>query len=172
MLKKSRVCLLALSSLLVFACSKLPEDHSVSGIDSYSYNLGLVSAFSEMVGAGVKQLAFSAALPPLEMDRLQPEAEKIAQRHLVRLYREDELIVSHLFPADAAAGKSVLLIYRGDTLDIYLALKEEMLQLQAAGRYDEQAKTRIGIRLGQLLSYPPERIEHMIRRNTSQGARH
>jgi len=91
-------------------------------MDQYSYELGVVGAFSELISAGVKQLALSAPLSPEEMDQFQVDAEEIAARHGVSIYRESDLIVTDLFPSDVASGKDVLLLYRGTTLEEYLYL--------------------------------------------------
>jgi hypothetical protein len=134
-------------------------------IDPYSYNLGIIGGFSELVDVGVKKLAFSEALPPDEMDKLIAEAEKIAERNHVKLYREKDLIVTYLFPADVAVGKDVLLIYNGNTKDEYLSLKEEIKVLEKEGKYTEEAKMHISMRLGQMLSYPQAKVEEMIAKN-------
>ena len=98
-------------------------------IDQRSYRLGGLSTFAEMVRVGVKTLALSAAVTPAEMDALEGEAQRIASEEGVLLYRETDLIVTDLFPADVAEGKHVLLIYNGTTLDEYLALKERKKEL-------------------------------------------
>ena len=134
-------------------------------IDPYSYNLGIIGGFSELVDVGVKKLAFSEALPPEEMDKLIAEAEKIAERNHVKLYREKDLIVTWLFPADVAVGKDVLLIYNESTLDEYLALKAETKKLEAEGVFTGEAKFDASVRLGKLLSYPQTKIDEMIRKN-------
>ena len=109
-------------------------------IDQRSYRLGGLSSFAEMVRVGVKTLALSAAMTPEEMDALVDEAERIAQEEGVLLYRETDLIVTDLFPADVALGKHVLLIYKGTTLDEYLALKQRRSELQESGTYEGEAQ--------------------------------
>ena len=104
-----------------------------SQIDQHSYRLGGLSTFAEMVRVGVKTLALSAAMTPDEMDAFVGDAERIAQKEGVLLYRETDLIVTGLFPADVAAGKHVLLIYKGATLDEYLALKKRKSELVETG---------------------------------------
>lgn len=134
-------------------------------IDSRSYNLGVIGAFSEVVSYGIKRLALSEALPVDEMAALREEADRIAERHGVSLYLEDDLIVTDLFPADVAVGKQVLLIYTGTTKDDYLALKAEKAALDAEGRYDAEARAEIARRFGRLLSYPEETIAAMLSRS-------
>ena len=135
-----------------------------SQIDQRSYRLGGLSTFAEMVRVGVKTLALSAAVTPEEMDALEGEAQRIAGQEGVLLYRETDLIVTDLFPADVAAGKHVLLIYTGTTLDEYLALKERKKELQEAGSYQGEARKDIARQFGKLLSYPDAVIEEKINR--------
>lgn len=158
--------------LSLFSCNnthyeteQVPESTKNAGIDPYSYNLGIIGGFSELVDMGVKKLAFSEALTPDEMDKLVAEAEKIAERNHVKLYREKDLIVTYLFPADVAVGKDVLLIYNGSTLEEYMSLKQEIKVLEKEGKYAEEAKMHISIRLGKLLSYPQAKIDELIAGN-------
>ena len=136
-----------------------------SRIDLRSYRLGGLSTFAEMVRVGVKTLALSAAVTPEEMDDLVQDAERIAQEEGVMLYRETDLIVTDLFPADVAEGKHVLLIYKGTTLDVYLALKKRKSDLVESGSYAGEPRREIARQFGQLLSYPDAVVEEMIDKN-------
>ncbi len=164
-LTKTTYVQILLSASLFFSCSPNIENSKKTTIDPRSYNLGIIGGFSELVDVGVKKLAFSEALPPDEMDKLIDEAEVIAKRNHVKLYRENDLIVTYLFPADVAVGKDVLLIYNGNTLDEYLTLKNEIKKLQSDHKYTEEAKTETSIRLGKMLSYPSQKIDEMIAGN-------
>lgn len=135
-------------------------------IDSYSYRLGGLGSFAEMVHVGVKKLALSAAVSPDEMDELESEARRIASEQGVLLYRETDLIVTDLFPAGVAEGKHVLLIYMGSTLQEYLDLKKRKQALEAAGTYQGAARKEIAMRFGELLSYPADVIEEKIRKQS------
>ena len=136
-----------------------------SQIDQRSYRLGGLSTFAEMVRVGVKTLALSAAMTPDEMNDFVGGAERIAQDEGVMLYRETDLIVTDLFPADVAEGKHVLLIYKGATLDEYLALKERKSELVDSGSYAGEARRDIARQFGKLLSYPDAVIEELINNN-------
>lgn len=135
-------------------------------IDQRSYNLGILGGFSEVVRLGVKKLALSEVMSPAEMDAMMDDAMVIAKRNEVRMWRETDLIVTDLYPADVALGKHVLLIYTGETLDEYLALKEEKAALVAAGSYTGEAREEIARRFGRLLSYPENIIADLIRNQT------
>ena len=147
-------------------CSSAETANMNSQIDQRSYRLGGLSTFAEMVRVGVKTLALSAAVTPGEMDALEGEAQRIAGEEGVLLYRETDLIVTDLFPADVAAGKHVLLIYTGTTLDEYLALKQRKSELVASGSYAGEARREIARQFGRLLSYPDAVIEDLIDKNS------
>ena len=56
------------------------------------------------------------------------------------MWRETDFLVTDLYPADVAEGKHVLLIYTGDTLEQYLAIKADKARLIAAGEYEGEAR--------------------------------
>lgn len=123
------------------------------------YQLGTIAGFAELVAADVKQLALSDVMTTAEMDELLPEAEEIAECYGVSLYRETDLIKTDLFPKEVAAGKEVLLIYKGATLDAYKDLKAT----QKAGA---QTAEEIARRFGRLLSYPPHHVNMLLAEQT------
>ena len=137
------------------------------GIDQRSYNLGGIGAFGEMVDAGVKKLALSAALSPEDMDALIEEAAPIAKRNNVEIYRENDFLVTDLFPASITEGKHVLVIYKGDTKQEYLDLKIRKGQLVASNQYAGEAREEIARRFGAMLSYPEWKIDELISNNSS-----
>jgi hypothetical protein len=157
---KVRGWLAAFAALLVATTAPAHE----SGIDDRSYQLGIIGAFSEVVRLGVKTLALSEVMDPATMDGMMDEISVIAGRNEVSIWRETDFLVTDLYPADVAAGKHVVLIYTGDTLDRYLALKEDKRRLQAAGRYDGAAREEIARRFGRLLSYPEPVIDDLLSR--------
>lgn len=137
-----------------------------SSSPSQAYALGTIGGFGELVNSGVKKLALSEVLTPAEMDLLLPEAEKVAARNKVQLYREKSLLVTDLFPHDVAAGKEVLLIYQGSTLEEYLALKRDAAALQQAGQLNPSARVAIARRFGRMLSYPTWRVNELLSEQT------
>jgi len=136
-------------------------------IDQRSYNLGILGGFSEVVRLGVKKLALSEVMAPAEMDAMMDDAMVIAKRNEVQMYREAELLVTDLYPADVALGKHVLLIYTGNTLDEYLALKADKATLVTTGKYTGPAREEIARRFGRLLSYPENIITDLIRKQSN-----
>ncbi len=135
-------------------------------IDQRSYNLGILGGFAEVVRLGVKKLALSEALAPDDMDDLMADAAIIAARNEVMMWREKDLLVTDLYPENIAKGKHVLLIYTGDTLDRYLAIKADKAALINGGRYEGQAREEIARRFGRLLSYPDNVIDSLIAKQT------
>ena len=133
-------------------------------IDDHSYNLGIMGGFAEVVRLGVKTLALSEVMDPAEMDHLMADAEVIADRNEVQIWRETDFLVTDLYPANIAEGKHVLLIYTGDTLDQYLAIKSDKKALQDAGGYEGKAREDIARRFGRLLSYPEPVIDDLLAR--------
>jgi len=136
-------------------------------IDQRSYNLGILGGFSEVVRLGVKKLALSEVMSPAEMDAMMDDAMVIAKRNEVQMWRETDLIVTDLYPADVATGKHVLLIYVGDTLDDYRTLKADKATLVATGKYSGEAREEIARRFGRLLSYPDNIITDLIKKQTN-----
>jgi catechol 2,3-dioxygenase-like lactoylglutathione lyase family enzyme len=131
-----------------------------------SFQLGIIAGFSELVNAGTKQLALSEPMSAAEMDALMEEAEGIAERNNVQLFREKDLLVTDLFPEEVAEGKEVLLIYKGLTLDAYQTLKKDKEELMSSGRYEGLAREQIARRFGRLLSYPEKRINELLAQQT------
>jgi hypothetical protein len=164
--EKSHVLSIFMAALLLAAPHPGRAAAEASQIDRRSYDLGAIAAFAEMVHVGVKRLGFSSTLSPADANALWGEASKIAGDNHVELYREPDLLVTDLFPADVAKGKEVLLIYQGSTLDQYLALKRKKAQLVKSAAYAGKAREDIARQLGRLLSYPESAIDELLKKNT------
>jgi hypothetical protein len=164
-LKKGHILSIFVAALLLAAPDSGRAAANASQVDRRSYDLGAIAAFAEMVHVGVKRLGFSSALSPADANALWEEAKKIASENHVALYREPDLLVTDLFPADVAKGKDVLLIYKGSTLDEYLALKRKKAQLVKSGTYGGKAREEIARQLGMLLSYPESSIDDLLKKN-------
>jgi len=158
---KTNLAVVASLACLAFAGLATGQD-SKPTIDPRSYNLGIMGGFAEVVRLGVKKLALSEVMTPEEMDGVMADAEVIAKRNEVKIWRETDFLVTDLYPQDVADGKHVLLIYTGDTLDEYLAIKSDKAALMAGNNYEGQAREDIARRFGQLLSYPKEVIDDLL----------
>lgn len=154
---------LAAFAALMFAIATPAHE---SGIDERSYQLGILGGFSEVVRLGVKTLALSEVMTPEDMDGIMDDAAVIAARNKVEMWRETDFLVTDLYPADVAEGKHVLLIYTGDTLEKYLAIKTDKAALIEAGAYEGEAREEIARRFGRLLSYPEAVIDDLLQQET------
>jgi catechol 2,3-dioxygenase-like lactoylglutathione lyase family enzyme len=152
---------------LLPACRTNTQKFKHMEVDPYSYELGVVGGFAELIGSGVKKLALSAPLSSEEMDIFAIHATDIASRHGVSVYREADLLVSDLFPADVALDREVLILYKGTTLEAYKSLKSDKKALEKEGAYDVQARIRIARRFGRMLSYSPREINRLLASNSS-----
>jgi hypothetical protein len=135
-------------------------------IDERSYRLGGIGAFAEVVSLGIKKLALSAPMTPEDMDGLIEDAERIVADNGAKCFREEDFLVTDLFPESVTNGMHVLVIYLDPVEDEYLALKAEKADLLEKGEYEGEARGEIARKMGRLLSYPEERIEAMLAERT------
>jgi len=165
---KKRAKLAAAALAVLIAAPLVAQDEmDRPTIDKRSYNLGIMGGFAEVVKLGVKKLALSEVMTPQEMDDIMDDALVVAKRNGVEMWRETDFLVTDLYPADVAASKHVLLIYTGDTLDQYLALKSDKATLVAAGEYEGAAREDIARRFGRLLSYPEPVIDDLLEQHSN-----
>ena len=139
-------------------------------IDSYSYHLGAADCFCEMVRAGVKRLALSHPCDSKsERDSFLPEFLNLCERYSVKLYAEDDPLLTDLFPLSLNKGKYNVLFYQDDSvLREYLNLKEEKRQALKSGTYTPERRLRIARQYGQLLSYTEDGIARLLAQNTEK----
>ena len=156
------VSLIAFVTILGCTTAQAPSEEREPTIDQRSYQLGVIGAFAEVVGIGVKRLALSSPMSPEDMDALIDEAEIIIARNDALSYRETDFLVTDLFPEEITAGQHVILIYNDPVKDEYMALKERKHKLIDDGRYQGEERKEIARAMGRLLSYPEERIERML----------
>ena len=142
------------------------EPRSETGIDERSYRLGGIGVFAEVVSLGIKKLALSAAMTPEEMDASIDDAFRIVADNEAKCFREEDFLVTDLFPESVTDGMHVLVIYLDPVEDEYLALKAEKAGLLEKGEYEGEVRLEIARKMGRLLSYPEERIEAMLAERT------
>jgi hypothetical protein len=116
-----------------------------------------------MVANDAKPIAFHYPMEKNEVDALWTEFESIAQGFDVRLYREEQLPKTLLFPTEASEGKSVVIIYRNDRLEQYLQWKADTNKHSEGDFKTQEALAR---RLGRLLGYSPQGINTLLRSNS------
>ena len=140
------------------------------GIDSFSYQLGAADCFCEMVRAGVKKLALSHPCDSkAERDSFLPEFQKLCETYGVKLYAEDDPLLTDLFPLSLNRGKYNAIFYQDDSvLREYLNLKEEKRQARESGTYTPERRLQIARRYGKLLSYTEDGINRLLSANTEK----
>lgn len=153
------IMIICLSFLVLTSCQKTSKD-------DFTHELGMFSAYCEAVAAGAKPLALSELLSPEQMDVFLRKAKPIADQYEVSIFRESELIATDLFPESVAAGKEVLLLYRGQSLNAYQRLKKDQQAWQEAGDYDAQRQMEAARRMGRLLGYSPQGINRLLAEQT------
>ena len=142
------------------------RDEAVHAIDAYSYGLGAMDCFCEMVGAGVKTLAMSHPCDSRqERDSFLKDVKKLCEKYGVYFYAEDEAFLTDLFPERLNKGKYNYLFYaRKEVLDAYFELKEEQRVVIQNGGYTRQKSYEIAKKFGRLLSYTEEGTERLIQK--------
>lgn len=140
-------------------------------IDRYSYGLGAMDCFCEMVAAGLKTLAMSHPCDTREeRDSYLEDVKELCQKYGVLYYPEDEAFLTDLFPAEANKGKHNYLFFRTqDILERYQGLKARQKQLTADGAYTRQERYQIAVEFGHLLSYPDDGIDRLIAKTTGHA---
>lgn len=148
------------------------EEEPRREIDRYSYHLGAMDSFCEMVAAGVKKLAMShPCATKEERDLFLPEVKRICDSYGIRFYPEDEAFLTDLFPEELNRGTYNYLFYSTDeVLESYLGLKEEQKRLMENGTYTRQQSYETARKFGQLLSYTEEGIRRLIEKTEKQKA--
>jgi len=130
------------------------------GIDPFSFQLGMINCFVEMVACGVKQLAISPPLSPSQYDALAPYSDQIVKGFGIASYLENALMVTMLQSPEFTRNKCSILYYKNETtLTAYLELKERQARLTALDGYDANAQKEISVAFMKLLSYPNDVIE-------------
>jgi catechol 2,3-dioxygenase-like lactoylglutathione lyase family enzyme len=138
-------------ALISFSCQKSKD----TNIEKH---LGAMRAMAEMVAADVKPIALSEPLTLEEGESLLTEAQEIAKKYGVEVFRDPALIKTMLFPESVADGKEVFVFYKPNALEAYLDLKKTI----------DEGKSSIdeARRFGRLLGYPNHYINALLAKNT------
>jgi hypothetical protein len=135
----------------------------VNGFDLDSYHLGMIYAFAEIVGSGVKPLALSPPMTREEYDRLKVPIRLVADEYNVHLLVDEDFLITKLFNPAFTKGKVVVHMAKdASTLDRYKALKEIKARKMREGKLGE-AEEEIAVGLGLLLGYDKETIADLLR---------
>jgi hypothetical protein len=132
-------------------------------LDRRSYNLGMIYAFAEVVGSGVKRLGLSPPLTEEEYESVIDDTRLIADEYGVTLHTDRDFLETLLFNPEYTRGRIVIhLADSGETLDEYLHLKERKRRLEEADELTRAKEEEIARGLGALLSYSEEAIERLL----------
>jgi len=132
-------------------------------LDRRSYNLGMIYAFSEVVGSGVKRLGLSPPLTEDEYDNVIDDTRLIADEYGVTLHTDRDFLETLLFNPEYTRGRIVIhLADSRETLDEYLRLKERKRRLEESGELTRMKKVEIARGLGALLSYSEEAVDGLL----------
>jgi len=132
----------------------------IDDIDPFSFQVGMINCFVEMVACGVKRLAISPPLSPPQYDAIAPFSERIVSGFGISSYFEESLLVTMLQSPEFTRNKCSILYYRdGETLAAYLELKQRRARLLEAGQYAPPAQREVSVAFMELLSYPHDVIE-------------
>lgn len=159
---RNRVLVPVIYGLLFSWCSAASADENCSG-EAECFYMGVAQAFAEVVRLDVKAMAITEPLSSAELDAIEPKIRKMAARKQIKYYRDENMLVTDLFPAEKTAGLGVFFLYRHDEdLDRYKKIKDEKSELVKTGRYSGNRRARINYLFGELLSYPNYAIAQLI----------
>ncbi len=135
----------------------------IDRLDRRSYNLGMIYAFAEVVGSGVKRLGLSPPLTEDEYDAVIDDTRLIAEEYGVTLHTDRDFLETLLFNPEYTRGRTVIhLADSGETLDEYLRLKERKRRLEESGELTRMKEEEIARGLGALLSYSEETVDGLL----------
>jgi len=137
-------------------------------VENIHFHMGVVAAFAEVVSMDVKQIGLSEMFSEEEATKWEPVVNHIAERNGVKAYRENDFLLTDLFSPSRTNGLTLFLIYKGDTLEKYNALKKRKAELIANNQYDESGRREIATGFGKLLDYSDDVINRLIASNGGQ----
>lgn len=132
-----------------------------------AYQCGVMDAFAEVVGAGVKQLALSHPFASeAELQGYVPYAKKLCDQYQIECFIETDLLLTDLFPVSMNQGKCNLVFCKEERIrEQYETLKRKKQHLIATNQYHGEKRKEIAFAFGALLSYDKESCEKKIKEN-------
>ncbi len=130
------------------------------------FHSGAVSGLSEAIVLDKKKIGLSSVMTVETADEFEYVLKHVIERRGLKYYREDDFLVTDMFPEERTKGKVLLVIYKNDEdLEDYFAVKKYKQSIIDAGNYDLAARRDIATRFGKLLSYSDEQIEFFLKRS-------
>jgi len=132
-------------------------------IDWRSYQLGVISAFAEVVDNGCKRLALSSPMTREQFDSVIDDIREIAANRGLILYVDGDFLETILFDHEPIRGKTVIhIVAEQATVDEYLGLKEKKRKHREAGTLNQEVELEGAWGLGHLLSYDDDSIKRLL----------
>jgi hypothetical protein len=130
-------------------------------VDRLSYCLGMVFAFAEVVGSGVKPLALSPPLELEELEALRANVQSTAAEFGILVEEDREVLTTRLFDPAFTQGKAVFLLAADETvLAEYASLKVARAHLGERG--DDAQERDLARGFGRLLGYSSAVLEELL----------
>ncbi|MCC3859897.1 hypothetical protein [Pseudemcibacter aquimaris] len=140
-----------------------PENYTTANI---YYHVGAVSGLGETIKYDLKKIGLSAPMDKETIDTYEPIFKHAIERQGIKYYREDDFLVTDMFPEERTNGKILLIMYKDDqVLKDYMAVKAYKQKIIDDGKYDLAARREIATRFGKLLSYHDDQIEFFLKRS-------
>jgi hypothetical protein len=140
-----------------------PENYTTANI---YYHVGAVSGLGETIKYDLKRIGLSAPMTEEVIDTYEPIFQHAIERQGIKYYREDDFLVTDMFPEERTNGKILLVLYKDtEVLEAYFDVKEYKQKLIDDGEYDLAARREVATRFGKLLSYHDEQIEFFLKRS-------
>ncbi len=144
------------------------EDHwlasHVKDFNLDSYHLGMIYAFAEIVGSGVKPLALSPPLTKEEYTRLKSPIRLMADEYGIHLLVDEDFLTTKLFNHAFTDGKVIVHMVKDTSIiERYKGLKELKARRRREGNLIE-FEDEIARCLGRLLGYDEVTIEELLKK--------
>ena len=134
-------------------------------VDWRSHQLGVMTAFAEVVDNGCKRLALSSPMTGEQFDSVIDEIREIAGNRSLVIHVDEEFLETFLFDHEPIRGKTVIHIAAEQvTVDEYNGLKEKKRAHEEAGTLTEEVELEIAWSLGRLLSYDDDSIRRLLKK--------
>ncbi len=138
-------------------------------VDKFSFELGVIDCFNEMVAGGIKNIALSHPLEDnADFSSIVKVTEGICEKYGTKYYVDKEFLVTDLFPSFYTHNSIVILFFKDDNIiEEYLAIKNEKSKLLMTNEYTPK-REEIAKRFGVLLGYSEDKINSFISKNESK----
>ncbi|MGI9264770.1 MAG: hypothetical protein ACR2QU_07565, partial [Gammaproteobacteria bacterium] len=106
----------------VFAQDLDPANYTTENI---YYHVGAVSGLGETIKYDLKKIGLSAPMTKEVIDTYEPIFKHAVERQGIKYYREDDFLVTDMFPEERTKGKILLVLYKHDeVLEAYFGVKQ------------------------------------------------